>query len=96
MSKTKSQVRKQKRKRKGEPDKPMLFSMLNYSIMMAGVSMVIIGFLAMYIENLEKGIVSLYISPIVIIAGLIVVVIAILKTDKQVENPDAETSVTGR
>lgn len=40
------------------------------------------GFSAMYLENEVNGIISLYISPIVIMAGYITVVIAILKHDR--------------
>lgn len=83
MSKKKQQARKSRRRRKGEPDNPMLFSTFNYYIMLVGVFMVLMGFLAMYLENLEKGIIALYISPIIIIGGFAVVVAAILITDKK-------------
>lgn len=93
MSKTRQQARKHKRRRKGEPEQPMLFSSSNYTLMLIGVSMVLTGFVAMYLENLEKGFIALYISPVVIIAGFAVVVAAILKTDKkQLESDKAESS----
>ncbi|MEX0780675.1 MAG: hypothetical protein WD491_08190 [Balneolales bacterium] len=95
MSKTKTQDRKQhRRKRIKEPEKPMLFSATNYYYMMIGLFMVIAGFFAMYLENQEKGFISLYISPIVIIAGFSVIVAAILKTDK--EQIRAESSDTDK
>ncbi|MEX0686029.1 MAG: hypothetical protein WD267_08180 [Balneolales bacterium] len=94
MAKSTSQVKRKKRKRKDEPDKPMLFSSTNYFIMIVGAIMVLVGFLAMYIENQEKGIIALYISPVVIVAGFITVAVAILKTDKKQVDLDVRTSST--
>lgn len=61
--------------------KPMIFSPWNYKVLALGMLMVIGGFLAMYFENEVEGFISLYISPIVIMAGYVTVVIAILKHD---------------
>lgn len=63
----------------------MLFSSWNYKTLVVGLLLVIIGFTAMYIENEVHGFISLYISPIVIMAGYITVIFAIMKHD---ENPD--------
>lgn len=59
----------------------MLFSTLNYRIMGLGVLFVIIGFTAMYLENEVYGFISLFISPVVILAGYMAVIVAILKRD---------------
>lgn len=68
------------RKHSGQsPKKPMIFSPWNYKVLALGLFLVIVGFSAMYIENEVKGIISLYISPIVIMAGYITVIVAILK-----------------
>ncbi|MEX1137067.1 MAG: hypothetical protein WEB89_09210 [Balneolales bacterium] len=97
MSKTRHKARKHKRRRKGEQDKPMLFSLTNYYILLVSFLMVLTGFVAMYLENLEKGIISLYISPIFIVAGFALVVIAILKTDqKEVASDLTEPSASDR
>jgi hypothetical protein len=61
--------------------KPMIFSPWNYKVLALGLLLVIAGFTAMYLENEVEGIISLYISPIVIMAGYITVVVAILKHD---------------
>lgn len=61
--------------------KPMIFSPWNYKILALGLLLVIVGFSAMYIENEVKGFISLYLSPIVIMAGYVSVIIAILKHD---------------
>lgn len=66
----------------------MLFSPWNYKVLALGLLLVIIGFTAMYIENEVQGFISLYISPIVIMAGYITVIFAIMKHDRT----DAENS----
>ena len=67
----------------------MLLTPLNYKLMGLGVLLVIIGFTAMRIENEVYGIISLYISPIVILTGYIVVIYSILKKDHKI---DSETN----
>ncbi len=81
-----------KKYRKKKEQKPMLFSSLNYKLLGLGVLLVIIGFTAMRIENEVYGVVSLYISPVVILAGYIVVAYAILKKDHKTEEPTVKSS----
>lgn len=59
----------------------MIFSAWNYKILALGFFLVVAGFSAMYLENEVEGIISLYISPIVIMSGYVTVIIAILKHD---------------
>jgi hypothetical protein len=77
-------VKKSKRNKK--ETKPMLFTPLNYKIMGLGVLLVIIGFTAMRIENEVYGVVSLYISPVVILTGYIIVIYSILKKDHKTDS----------
>ncbi|MDZ7682518.1 MAG: hypothetical protein U5J63_12600 [Fodinibius sp.] len=70
----------QKRSNRGGK-KPMIFSAWNYKVLALGLFLVLAGFSAMYMENKVDGIISLYISPIVIMAGYISVIVAILKHD---------------
>jgi hypothetical protein len=77
---------------KAEHSKPMLFTGLNYKLMGLGLLLVIIGFSAMRIENEVYGLVSLYISPIVILAGYAVVGFAILKRDHKLDNHSKTTA----
>ncbi len=79
-----------KSNRSAKDTKPMLLTPLNYKLMGLGVLLVIIGFTAMRIENEVYGIVSLYISPIVILTGYIVVIYSILKKDHK---NDSETTL---
>lgn len=59
--------------------KPMIFSASNYRLLGIGLILIIAGFTAMRIENEVYGLVSLYISPVVILAGYIVIIFAILR-----------------
>ncbi|MDX1672924.1 MAG: hypothetical protein R3211_11320 [Balneolaceae bacterium] len=60
----------------------MLFSAWNYKVLIAGLLLVVLGFTAMYMENEVQGFISLYISPIMIMAGYITVIFAIMKHDQ--------------
>ncbi len=44
----------------------------------------------MYLENEVKGFISLYVSPIVIMTGYIIVIFAIMKHDRE-EELDSES-----
>ncbi len=66
---------------RGRKKKPMIFSSWNYKVLVLGLLLVIVGFSAMYIENEVKGFISLYLSPVVIMAGYVSVIVAILKHD---------------
>jgi hypothetical protein len=66
-------------KRKKRSQKPMAFQALNYKILGVGVLLIVIGFTIMRLENEVYGFISLYISPVVIMAGYITVAVAILK-----------------
>lgn len=79
------------KKRKSTEEKPLLFTPLNYKLMGLGILLLIIGFTAMRIENEVHGFISLYISPVIIMAGYAVVVYAILKRDHKVENSSPST-----
>lgn len=68
--------------------KPMLFTPLNYKLMGIGVLLVILGFTAMRIENEVYGLISLYISPVVILTGYITVIYSILKKDHKIDSEE--------
>lgn len=80
------------KKRKKNDQKPMLFTPLNYKLMGLGLLFLVIGFTAMRLENEVHGFVSLYISPVVIIAGYATVLYAILKRDHKIENGPSTTN----
>lgn len=62
-----------KRQRKSSVAKEVpIFSKQNYQLMAGGAGLVFIGFAMMAMENEIDGFVSLFISPILVIAGFIV------------------------
>jgi hypothetical protein len=65
---------------------PMFFSAFNYKLLGIAVLLVVGGFTAMYLENEVQGVISLYVSPIIIMAGYALVIFAIMKHDRQEEN----------
>lgn len=75
-----------KSKRSTKDSKPMLLTPLNYKLMGLGVLLIIIGFTAMRVENEVYGLVSLYISPVIILTGYIVVIYSILKKDHKTDS----------
>lgn len=82
-----------KRQQENRSDKSqMLFSPWNYKVLSIGLFLVIIGFTAMYIENEVEGFISLFVSPIVIMAGYITVIFAIMKHDHQPGQSPEHTS----
>jgi uncharacterized membrane-anchored protein len=68
----------QRSRNKKRKQKPMIFQPLNYKLLILGLFLIIIGFTAMYLDNSVWGLVPLYISPIVILAGYIVVIFSII------------------
>lgn len=80
-----------KRRRKKEK-KTLVFSALNYKILGVGILLVIIGFTIMRLENEVYGFISLYISPVLIMAGYITVVFAILKRPGTTSNGKTDTA----
>ncbi len=70
----------------------MVFSALNYKILGVGVLLVFIGFTIMRLENEVYGFISLYIAPVLIMAGYITVVFAILKRPDERSNGKTDTA----
>ncbi len=59
----------------------MLLTAYNYKLLFIGVMCVIFGFGGMYLEGQQYGVYSLYIAPLLVIAGFIVVAISVFRTD---------------
>ncbi|CAN5436794.1 hypothetical protein BH23BAC3_BH23BAC3_02480 [soil metagenome] len=80
------------KRRRNKEKKPLVFSALNYKILGVGVLLVIIGFTIMRLENEVYGFISLYIAPVLIMAGYITVVFAILKRPYTTSNGKTDTA----
>ncbi|MDZ7773927.1 MAG: DUF3098 domain-containing protein [Balneolaceae bacterium] len=70
--------------------KDMLFGSWNYKVLAAGLLLIVVGFSAMYIENEVNGFISLFVSPVVIMAGYISIIVAIMK------RKNGESDVSGQ
>lgn len=61
---------------------PMFFSAYNYKLIGISIFLIVAGFTAMYLENEVNGFISLFISPILVMAGYVLVIFAIMKHDR--------------
>lgn len=57
---------------------PLVFERQNYLLLLLSVLLIVVGFVAMYLEGEFLGFVSLNVSPIVILAGYAGVIYSIL------------------
>lgn len=71
-----------KRKGNRSDKEPMFFSSYNYKMIGIAIFLIVAGFTAMYLENEVNGFISLFISPVAIMAGYVLVVFAIMKHDR--------------
>jgi hypothetical protein len=86
----KQQIRKSRRRKPSVELQPMLFDTSNYIWMAAGVGLILLGFLVMYLESEVRGFWSLYVSPVVVLAGFGVVAYSIMKKRSDL-GPDTKT-----
>ena len=68
----------------------MVFSKRNYILILAGVAAVVVGYVMMRMENEVDGFISLYVAPLLILAGYLEIIYAILAS------PGAERSAEVR
>lgn len=61
----------------------MVLAPINYYLLAACVTLIIIGFTLMRIDNQVDGFVSLYVSPIILLIGYIGVIPAVLFRPKR-------------
>jgi len=81
-----------KKNRKNTDNHPMFFSSFNYKLIGIAIFLIITGFTAMYIENEIHGFISLFVSPIMIMAGYEIVIFAILKHNRGKQEESGQSS----
>jgi len=62
----------------------MVFGRRNYLLLLIGVALIAIGFIIMRVENEVDGVISLYVAPLLLLAGYLEVAYAILWRPKEV------------
>lgn len=67
----------------------LVFEQRNYVLLLIGVSLIVVGFVAMYLENAYQGFISLYVSPVLIVGGYAEIIYALLWSPSA-ENPEEE------
>ncbi len=82
---------KNKRKKtvKQSSNQEMLFDADNYKLIGLGIVLIIIGFTAMYLDKNVFGFITMYISPVVILAGFAEIIYAIMKPSKNHNNENS-------
>ncbi len=69
---------------------PLIFEKQNYFMLLASVLLIVVGFVAMYLDGKFLGFISLNVSPVVIVAGYAGVIYAILwRPDDESEEEEA-------
>lgn len=56
----------------------MVFGRRNYVLLLVGVVAVFVGFVMMRLENEVDGFISLYVAPLIILAGYLEIIYAIM------------------
>ena len=80
-----------KAKNASSDSKPMFFSGFNYNLIGIAILLIVGGFIAMRLENEVNGIISLYVSPIVILIGYVVVIFAIMMHNRKKSKVESES-----
>lgn len=92
MEKQKRKQRSKRTRKKKAAPLPMLFTAWNYKWLVAGITSVLVGFGGMYIESQQFGFFSLYVGPVLVLAGFVVVAYAVFKTDPSLIEDNTQTS----
>jgi len=56
----------------------MVFTRKNYVLLLSGLAMIVVGYIIMRMENEVDGFISLYIAPIILLAGYLEIIYAIM------------------
>jgi len=67
-----------KRARQTQRNGVMVFERRNYVLLVVGLVMIIAGYVMMRMENEMDGFISLYIAPLILLAGYLEIMYAIL------------------
>lgn len=72
----------------------MLFGRTNYLLLGISIALLIVGYAAMAIDNQVRSFITLYFSPVVLMAGYLLVIYAIFYRPKSENNEQMSTVVS--
>lgn len=81
------------RRRSKRGSAALIFQRRNYVLMIIGVLCVVVGYALMRIENEFQGFISLYVAPLIILAGYAEIIYAILWRPAGDENEEKDEAV---
>ncbi len=70
----------------------MVFDRRNYVLLIAGVCVILVGYVMMRLENEVDGFISLYVAPVLILGGYLEIIYAIMRrpgSEAEAEKPEA-------
>lgn len=70
----------------------MVFTGRNYTLLLIGLALVVVGYVAMRLENAVDGVVSLYVAPLLILGGYLEIMYAIMWRPDRTESRTASES----
>jgi len=73
-----SQRTTKSRQRQGKRGGVMVFTKRNYLLLVLGLVMIVAGYVIMRMENEVDGFISLYVAPLLLLAGYLEIIYAIL------------------
>lgn len=66
------------RQQRGRKNGVMVFTKKNYSLLIIGLVMIVVGYVIMRMENEVDGVISLYVAPLLLLAGYLEIIYAIM------------------
>ena len=83
------------RQQRGRKNGVMVFTKKNYSLLIIGLVMIVVGYVIMRMENEVDGVISLYVAPLLLLAGYLEIIYAIMWRPKA-EAAQAEKSALAK
>jgi uncharacterized membrane protein HdeD (DUF308 family) len=75
------------RQRQARKRGAMVFTRRNYLLLTLGLVMIVVGYVIMRMENEMDGFISLYVAPLILLAGYLEIIYAILwRPSKETES----------
>lgn len=70
----------------------MVFTGRNYTLLLIGLALVVVGYVIMRMENAVDGFISLYVAPLLILGGYIEIMYAIMWRPDRPDRPERSSA----